>query len=523
MTQVSASDRPRPVLLCILDGWGWRESGENNAIALAATPTYDRLVEDCPTGRINASEGFVGLPQGQMGNSEVGHMNLGAGRIVMQDLPRIDAAVADGSLAGDPTLKAFADRLTESGGTAHIMGLLSPGGVHSHQDHMAALTKALSAAGVNVKIHAFLDGRDTPPKSADGFVRTFEEDIAGHGTLATVTGRFFAMDRDNRWNRVEKAYNLMLSGSGLTADSADQAIAEAYGRDESDEFVQPTAVGGYAGMEDGDGLIMANFRADRAREILSALVDPAFDGFEREKTVSFAARVGMSEYSKALSTHLEILFPPVDLAETLGEVVAEAGRTQLRIAETEKYPHVTFFLNGGREEEFTGETRILIPSPKVATYDLQPEMSAVEVTDNLVDAIEGGKYDLIVANYANPDMVGHTGNLDAAITAVQTIDACLARIETALKNAGGTMLLTADHGNVEQMRDPASNAPHTAHTTNLVPTVLVNGDTSVSALKEGKLADVAPTLLELMGLPQPGAMTGSSILERTAAQERKSA
>ena len=483
------SSKPRPVVLCVLDGWGYREDPTNNAIALARTPVFDRLMREAPHAFLRTSGEDVGLPDGQMGNSEVGHQNIGAGRVVFQDLPRIDRAMHDGSLAKNQNLLAFIDKLKASGGACHLLGLLSPGGVHSHQDHMEALARIVAGRGVEVKVHAFLDGRDTPPRSALDYVARFLGDIkvAPKAAIATVSGRYFAMDRDKRWDRVAKAYAALVEGEGPRADDAAAAIQAAYAADKSDEFVPPTALAGYSGMRDGDGVLMANFRADRARELLTALLDPQFDGF------------------------LPPLFPPEALRNTLGEVAAKAGLKQLRIAETEKYAHVTFFLNGGEERVFPGEDRILVPSPKVATYDLQPEMSAPEVTDRLVEAIRSGKYDLIVANYANPDMVGHTGNLKAAISAAETIDGCLRRLEGALREVGGAMLVTADHGNLEMMSDPSTGQAHTAHTTDPVPALLVNPPRPL-ALRDGRLADVAPTLLELLGLAKPAEMTGSSLL-----------
>jgi 2,3-bisphosphoglycerate-independent phosphoglycerate mutase len=504
--------RPRPVVLCILDGWGWREDSPDNAITRADTPHWDSFLARYPHALLHTSGLEVGLPRGQMGNSEVGHMNLGAGRVVMQDLPRIDAAVADGSLAANPVLVRLIEALKASGGTCHLLGLLSPGGVHSHQDHLAALARAVSAAGVPVAVHAFLDGRDTPPSSAKGYLERFLADVKGCDvSVATVSGRYYAMDRDKRWDRVQLAYDAMVAGKGETAADALAAVTRSYEGGKTDEFVPPTVVGGYAGMADGDGLLMGNFRADRAREILAALADPAFDGFSRRKVVSFAARVGMTEYSKDLNALFTALFPAESLGNILGEVLCRAHMTQLRIAETEKYAHVTFFFNGGREQVFPGEDRILVPSPKVATYDLKPEMAAVEVTDKLVEAIGSGKYDVVVVNYANGDMVGHTGFLDAAIKAAETVDACLGRLEAAVAAAGGTMLVTADHGNAEQMSDPETHQPYTAHTTGPVPVVLVNPPPGVTAVADGRLADVAPTLLDLLGLPQPAEMTGHSL------------
>ena len=500
----------RPVVLCVLDGWGHRDDAEDNAIARAETPNWDRFMAEAPHALLDASEHEVGLPAGQMGNSEVGHMTLGAGRIVLQDLPRIDAALADGSLAASPVLARFIARLQASGGTAHLMGLMSPGGVHSHQDHIAALARALKAAGLPVAVHAFLDGRDTPPTSAGGYLARFE--AAAELACATVSGRYYAMDRDQRWDRIALAYDALVCGRGAHADDAEAAIAASHGAGITDEFVRPTVLGDYAGMADGDGLMMANFRADRARQILTALLDPDFDGFERRRRVRFEAALGMVRYAVALDPFIDALFPPRHLDNVLGAVVADAGKTQLRIAETEKYAHVTFFLNGGEEKVFPGEDRILLPSPKVATYDLAPEMAAPDVTDRLVAAVASGHYDLIVVNYANTDMVGHTGDFAAAVRAIATVDSCLGRLAAAVTAVGGALLITADHGNAEQMRDAASGQPHTAHTRNRVPVVLVGASDGVTTLRDGRLADVAPTLLALMGLAQPAEMTGVSLL-----------
>lgn len=513
MTSTPDKNIPRPVVLCVMDGWGERQETTANAVALANTPVFDGLRARWPNGFLNASEQHVGLPKGQMGNSEVGHMNLGAGRVVMQDLPRIDAAVADGGLAARPAVGAIIDALKTSGGTCHLMGLLSTGGVHSHQRHIAALARAIAAGGVPVVVHAFTDGRDCPPTSAPAQMAAFLAEVGTAARVVSVIGRFYAMDRDKRWERVEAAWRAVtLAEAEHRADDPVAAIEAAHGRDETDEFVAPTLIGCGVPINDGDAVVMANFRADRARELLAALLDPDFDGFSRPRRPALAIAGGMVEYSTALAARMTTIFPPQDLTDTLGEVVARAGRTQLRLAETEKYPHVTFFLNGGREEVFEGEDRIMVPSPKVRTYDLKPEMSAPEVCDNLVEAIESGRYDLIVANFANPDMVGHTGSLEAAITAVETVDTCVGRAAAAVEAAGGAMFLTADHGNCEIMVDPASNGPHTAHTTNLVPAVLVGAPAWVTHLGTGKLADVAPTLLALMGLAQPAAMTGAPML-----------
>jgi 2,3-bisphosphoglycerate-independent phosphoglycerate mutase len=514
--------RPRPLVLCILDGWGERPKADDNAIETARTPNWHRLASRWPHSRLEASEHYVGLPDGQMGNSEVGHANIGAGRVVFQDLPRIDAAIAEGKLASMPAVANFVRKLKESHGTAHLMGLLSPGGVHSHQNQIAALARILSEAGLPVAIHAFLDGRDTPPKSAKGYLTEFREELSGVDiTLATVSGRYYAMDRDKRWNRLEKAYAAIVGGAGEKAEDPVGAVEAAYARGETDEFVTPTVIRDYRGMGDGDGLLIANFRADRVREVATALLDPDFAGFDRKKRITFAAALGLVEYSTELNRFLDALFPPDDLKDTFGEVVSQAGLTQLRIAETEKYAHVTFFFNGGREAVFSGEERILVPSPKVATYDQRPEMSAPEVTGKVVEAIEAGRFDVIVLNYANTDMVGHTGRIDAAIKAVETVDTCLGRLSEAVERAGGTLVITADHGNAEMMRDPQTGEPHTAHTLNPVPFVVVNPNFAIPQLKDGRLSDVAPTLLDILGVQKPAAMSGHSLI--TLAAERHAA
>ncbi len=503
---------PRPVMLVILDGFGWRAERADNAVAQAAKPNFDRLWQACPHAFLRTSGRDVGLPDGQMGNSEVGHMNIGAGRVVMQDLPRIGEALAAGAL---PTLPAFTElvgRLRESGGTCHLMGLVSPGGVHSHQDHAATLARALAAAGIPIALHAFTDGRDTAPRAGADYLRRLRAALPESAAIATVSGRYYAMDRDRRWDRVAKAYHVIAEGDGPRFADASSVIDKAYAENVTDEFIVPAAVGGYRGMRDGDGVLCFNFRADRVRELLGALVEPDFAGFPRPRALRLAAAVGMTHYSDQLAPYLGVLFPPQTMANLLGEVVARAGRRQLRIAETEKYPHVTYFLNGGREAPYDGEDRILVPSPKVATYDLQPEMSAPEVTDKAVAAIASGQYDLIVLNYANPDMVGHTGSLPAAIRAVETVDAGLGRLVAAIDAAGGALLVTADHGNCELMRDPVTGGPHTAHTTNPVPVLLYGG--AARALHDGRLADIAPTLLRLMGLPQPTEMTGKALIDR---------
>jgi len=502
----------KPVVLCILDGWGLREEREANAVALARTPVYDRLMATRPHATLITCGENVGLPPGQMGNSEVGHTNIGAGRVVWMDLPKIDRAISTGAFVANPTLKAFASALRESGGVAHVAGLLSPGGVHSHQRHMAAAANALIAAGVPVRIHAFLDGRDVPPRSAANFLTEFAS-AAPEAPVATVAGRFYAMDRDTRWERVQAAYDAIILARGQTAPTAQAALEAAYARDETDEFVQPTVVGDYAGAKSGDGLLFINFRADRAREILSALADPAFDAFDVPGRPAFAARCGMVSYSTRHDGFMSVLFPPDNLKNTLGAWVAEQELRQFHIAETEKYPHVTFFLNGGVEPPYPGEDRHMAPSPRVRTYDLAPEMAAAEVCEHLTAAIASDDYDLIVANFANPDMVGHTGILSAAMKAVETVDAALGEVVAAVEKAGGAMLVFADHGNCETMVDPETGGPHTAHTLNPVPLILVGGPGG-ARLNDGRLADVAPTALGLMGVPTPPEMTGRNLLER---------
>ena len=503
--------RRRPVMLVILDGWGWRDDPADNAIRQAKTPTFDRLWQSGPHGFLRTCGKDVGLPDGQMGNSEVGHLNIGAGRVVMQDLPRIGDAILSGEIKQAPALLDLIAKLKNSGGTCHLMGLVSPGGVHSHQDHAAALAKILDDAGVPTVVHAFTDGRDTPPQSAGDDIKRLLAALPKSVPIATVSGRYYAMDRDKRWDRVEKAFNAIAGAEGPRFPDAPAVIADAYANKKFDEFVVPAVVGDYRGMKDGDGLLCFNFRADRVREILSALLERAFDDFPRKGFFHFAAAVGMTQYSEKLDKLMATIFPAQSLAHILGEVVAEAGRTQLRMAETEKYPHVSYFLNGGREETYKGEDRIMVPSPKVATYDLQPEMSAPELTDKAVAAIDSGKYDLIVLNFANADMVGHTGSLPAAIKAVETVDASLGRIAAAIQKSGGALLVTADHGNCEMMRDPETGGPHTAHTLNPVPVMLL-GAQNRALVAEGRLADIAPTLLELMELPKPREMTGTSLL-----------
>ncbi|MDT8423782.1 MAG: 2,3-bisphosphoglycerate-independent phosphoglycerate mutase [Desulfuromonadales bacterium] len=508
----------KPVALVILDGWGLNPSREHNAVALAATPHLDRLQRDYPTARVGASGAAVGLPAGQMGNSEVGHLNIGAGRVVYQELTRISKSIDDGDFFINSVLVAALTRLRESGGKLHLLGLLSDGGVHSHNTHLYALLELARRCEItDVCVHPFLDGRDTPPKSGAGFLQELEAELQrmGVGRIATVTGRFYAMDRDNRWDRVARAYRALVAAEGIPAASSRDAITSAYAADQHDEFVEPRVIQGTneppATIDDGDAVIFFNFRSDRARELTRALTAVTFDGFKREKVPQLTAYVCLTEYDETFD--LPIAFPPENYPQILGEVVANAGLKQLRIAETEKYAHVTFFFNGGREELFRGEDRALIPSPReVATYDLKPEMSAYEVTAEVEKRVASGIYDLIVLNFANPDMVGHTGVESAAIRAMETVDECVGRVVAAVLAVGGSLLLTADHGNCEQMAD-ANGQPHTAHTTNPAPVILVGANLRTAQVREGILADIAPTLLELLGLQQPAEMTGTSLLQ----------
>ena len=502
---------PKPVVLCILDGWGLRADRANNAPALADTPNFDRLMATCPHSTLVTHGRDVGLPTGQMGNSEVGHTNIGAGRVVAMDLGAIDLAIEDGSFFQNPALLAFIARLKASGGVAHLFGVVSDGGVHGHILHVLAAARALASAGVPVLLHAVTDGRDVAPSSAAEFMATILRDLPAGARVATVIGRYWAMDRDHRWERVARAYGAMVRGQGEAAPDALSAVQAAYARGETDEFIAPTVIAGYAGARDGDGLFCLNFRADRAREILAALAQPGFAAFDRGRAPLWAAVLGMVDYSAAHNAYMTVAYPKPVLTNTLGEWVASHGKSQFRLAETEKYPHVTFFLNGGKEVPEAGEDRYMAQSPKVATYDLQPEMSAAEVTDHLVAAIGHG-YDLIVVNYANPDMVGHTGVLAAAMAACEAVDKGLGRALAALAAAGGAMIVTADHGNCETMVDPVTGGPHTSHTTNPVPVILVGGPQGAD-LRPGRLADLAPTLLHLMALPQPPEMTGKSLLK----------
>ena len=502
----------KPFVLCILDGWGHREETSNNAIAHANTPVLDKLWKECPSTLISGSGMDVGLPDGQMGNSEVGHVNLGAGRIVYQDFTRISKAISDGDFFKNPTLVQSVDSAIEKNGAVHIMGLLSPGGVHSHEDHILAMIKLAEQRGAKkVYVHAFLDGRDTPPRSAKHSLETLEAHFSEtqSGKVASLIGRYYAMDRDNRWDRVEAAYNMLTLGqSEYTADTASQGLDNAYSRDENDEFVKSTIIGEAAKVEDNDTLIFMNFRADRAREITRSFVESEFSGFTRKIVPKLSKFVMLTEYAADIDT--VAAFPPAALDNVLGEWLEKHNKTQLRISETEKYAHVTFFFSGGREALFEGEKRELIPSPQVATYDLQPEMNSELLTDKLVEAIKSKEYDFIVVNYPNGDMVGHTGVFEAAVKACEAVDHCVGRVVEALREVGGECLITADHGNAEQMSDTKTGQAHTAHTSEPVPFIYVGRD-AIPA-KEGKLSDVAPTILHLIGMPQPAEMTGKPLM-----------
>ncbi|HNZ05243.1 MAG TPA: 2,3-bisphosphoglycerate-independent phosphoglycerate mutase [Methanothrix soehngenii] len=501
----------RPIAIIIMDGFGISPTQEGNAIAHARKPNLERLWKEYPTTTLKASGLAVGLPRGQMGNSEVGHLNLGGGRIVYQDLTRISLAVEKGTFASNPVLHEAMNLARKRDSKLHMIGLLSDGGVHSHITHLYALLEMARSMDLSrVFVHAILDGRDVPPRSALGYFRDLEEKFSqiGTGSTATVSGRYYTMDRDRRWERVEKAYRCLVYGEGLRAESAEEAVRKGYDRGENDEFIMPTVVDERGMVDDGDSIIFFNFRPDRAREITRAFVDKDFQEFATKPIrVHYTC---MTQYDATLNA--PVAFPAENLTDTLGEVVSRAGLKQLRIAETEKYAHVTYFFNGGKEEVNPGEDRVLIPSPKVATYDLQPQMSAYEVRDELLARLDSGRYDLVVLNFANPDMVGHTGIYEAAVRAVEVVDGCVGEIVNRILSLGGAVLLTADHGNAEKMRDSDTGQPHTAHTTNPVPFTLITSDRKSYSLREdGILADVAPTALELMHIPQPEAMTGRTL------------
>lgn len=507
--------RKKPTILVILDGWGYRESNNFNAINNAHKPNWDQLWNNHPHTLINASGMQVGLPKSQMGNSEVGHINIGSGRIVYQELTRIDKEIEEKTFQQNSVLNNTIQFVKDHQSKLHIFGLLSPGGVHSHEDHIKAMIEFAADKGIReIYLHAFLDGRDVPPKSAQASIEAMDALLAkvSDGYIATVSGRYYAMDRDNRWERVQLAYDAMTTGTAeYQAQSAIDALDQAYARDETDEFVKPTIIhknNRIITIDDNDAVVFMNFRADRAREISRTFVDANFDGFSRQKhpKVMF---VCLTQYDAKLDC--PVAYRPESLENILGEVISNAGKTQLRIAETEKYAHVTFFFNGGREQPFEGEERILVPSPKVATYDLQPEMSAEEVTDKLIDAIQSQRFDTIICNYANPDMVGHTGNYDAAVKAIEFIDVCLGRLFKAFDTVDADVFITADHGNADQMEDPNTHKPHTAHTTNLVPFVYYGKKKAQVSFEDGKLSDIAPTLLSVMNMPIPNEMTGKPL------------
>ncbi len=504
--------RIRPAVLLILDGWGIRTAAADNAIHQAATPNWDRLWADYPHTTLQTAGLAVGLPEGQMGNSEVGHQNLGAGRVVYQELTRIGQAIQTGDFYNNPVLIEAVDTAIVAGSTLHILGLLSSGGVHSHEDHIYAMLRLAAARGAHqVAVHAFTDGRDCPPQSAAESLARLQTQCTqlGVGRLVSLVGRFYAMDRDQRWERIQPAYDLLTQGiAAYQYEDAQAALAAAYARGETDEFIEPSRIGAAVPMRNGDVVINMNYRADRVRQITRTLIEPVFTGFQRAAWPQLARHVTLTEYHKDFA--VPVAYPPVQLKDMLGAVLARHGLRQLRIAETEKYAHVTFFFNGGVEEPNEGETRILVPSPQVRTYDLQPAMSAPEVTDKLVAAITAGTYDTTICNYANGDMVGHTGNYAAAVQAVEVLDACIGQVVAATQAAGGELLITADHGNAEQMRDLQTDQPHTAHTTNPVPLLYIGQQTT--QLRDGAaLCDIAPTLLQMLGLPQPAAMTGQTI------------
>ena len=498
----------KPVILCILDGWGISDRPEQSAPDCADTPNFDRLMATCPHATLTTFGPDVGLPEGQMGNSEVGHMNIGAGRVVRMDLGQINHSIETGDFGAEAALTSWVQTLKQARGTAHLFGVISDGGVHGHIDHVLAACRAVAAEGVPVVLHAVTDGRDVAPRSAEGFVERLTAALPEGVRVGTLTGRYYAMDRDNRWPRVKRAYDAMVHGQGERAATIEAALSDARDRDQSDEFVEPVVIGDYAGMKDGDGVFCLNFRADRAREIMAALAQPDFDGFDVPDRPKLRM-LGMVDYSEAHDAYMTTVFPKRTVPNTLGHWVATKGLTQFHLAETEKYPHVTFFLNGGREAPEEGEDRFMPKSPDVATYDLQPEMSSVEVTDHFVDAI-GKDYDLIVVNYANPDMVGHTGDLAAATAACEAVDRGLGRVLDALEGTDGAMIVCADHGNCETMVDPETGKPHTAHTLNPVPVILYGGPEG-ARLRDGRLGDLAPTLLALMGVEPPEEMTGTCL------------
>ncbi len=503
---------PKPVVLTILDGWGLRSDKRANAVRLAATPVFDSLIRKYPHTHLKACQEDVGLPAGQCGNSEVGHMNIGAGRVVLQDLRRIDTAIRNGHFQRNASLTDYMRKLKASGGTSHVFGLLSPGGVHSHMDHILCAVETIATAGIPVCVHAVLDGRDSPPLSAKTYLARFEKRIAtlDNVHIGTVSGRYYALDRDRRWQRTGAAHHAIVNAKGRRYPLASQAIAASYGISVSDEFVLPCVIGDYAGIADGDGLVVMNFRADRVRQILQSILDPDFSDFTRPRLPLFAGAIGLSEYSLLISRYLDTMFAPDEMKNTLGETLAARGLRQLRITETEKYAHVTYFFNGGIDLSWPGEERILIPSPGVSTYNMCPEMSADTVTAKLIKALRGNTFDFVVLNYANPDMVGHTGSLEATIKAVETVDRNLGEIIPVITDMGGIAIVTADHGNAETMRAEDSDLPHTAHTLSQVPFILAGAQNI--QLRPGRLADIAPTILQLMHITPPKEMPSSGLI-----------
>ena len=502
-----------PLVLCIMDGWGLSNETKYNSVHLAKTPNFDELLKTYPSCKLEASGEYVGLPANQIGNSEVGHMNIGSGRVVLQSLPKIDKAFIDNKVSQIDEFKSFFLKHNNDK-TIHIIGLYSNGGVHSHANHIINICILASERCSNVKLHLFTDGRDTLPNEFGSIVDELKTNIPSTVKISTLIGRYYSMDRDNRWDRIEKAYNLIINGKGdYQCDSVKQAIKDAYDRNETDEFVSPTIINNYKGIENGDSLLVVNFRSDRVREILSSFLKDKFTHFNRKNNQApFKNALGMTEYSDELNKYIPSIFKNEIHQETLGEIISKAGLNQLRIAETEKYPHVTFFFNGGTEKKYKNEERILIPSPKVTTYDLEPEMSAIKIKNELIRNLKNKKYDFVVVNFANPDMVGHTGNLKATIKAVETVDTCIGHLTKQVEELNGTILITADHGNCEQMWDFKSKSIHTAHTTNLVPFIFINKKFKSIKLNNGKLAEIAPTIIDLLGIKKSKFMTGKSLI-----------
>src|SRR3989344_879059 len=505
-----------PLILCILDGWGHKRDSKTNAITQAATPTWDRWEKTYPEVLLDASGLAVGLPKGQMGNSEVGHTTIGTGRVVLQDLPRLHEAFETKEINKNPFILGLIETLKKSGKTCHLMGLFSSGGVHSHKDHFIGLIKILGSENITVRLHLFLDGRDTPPQSALEDLKSLEAILKSYPTvkIATLMGRFYAMDRDRRWDRTQKAYEALVGGKGTSTSNPLSTLRDFYGQGITDEFIPPLIVEGYRGMHPEDAFLMVNFRADRVRQLLDALVEPSFTAFPRSTRPLFSHKIGMKGYSPTLAHELEVLFPSVSPKNTLGEILSEHHLRQLRIAETEKYAHVTFFFNGGKETPFQGEDRSLIPSPKVSTYDQKPEMSAQELTDTVIASLDQNKADVIIMNYANTDMVGHTGKIEPTIKAVEMVDHCLSQLEKAVLKHGGSLFVTADHGNAEMMYDNKTRQPHTSHTTSLVPFICVTHHPYKALRTHGALADVAPTVLSFLDILAPHEMTGEPLLEK---------